>query len=90
LRLAHNGCIVVRFHEFRHHVRNIHSQNCIRFPGDLSNEETAPRDKQLVKHHLFIVACVEYLRQDVELMIVVLGGLGQLRSDIEFLFLKKS
>jgi hypothetical protein len=35
---------------------------------------------------LFIVARVEYLRHYVELMVVVLGGLGQLRSDIEFLF----
>jgi hypothetical protein len=31
------------------------------------------------------VARVENLLHDVELMVVVLGGLGQLRSDVEFL-----
>jgi hypothetical protein len=36
---------------------------------------------------LFIVARVEYLRDDVEMMVVVLSGLGQLLSDIEFLVL---
>jgi hypothetical protein len=40
-----------------------------------------------MKHLLFIVARVEYLRHNVELMVVVLSGLGQLRSDIEFLVL---
>jgi hypothetical protein len=37
-----------------------------------------------MKHILFIEARVKYLRHDVELMVVVLSGLGQLRSDIEF------
>jgi hypothetical protein len=40
-----------------------------------------------MNHLLFIVARVENLRHDVELMVVVLSGLGQLRSDIEFLVL---
>jgi hypothetical protein len=35
-----------------------------------------------VKHLLFIIACVEYLRHDVDLMVTVLSGLSQLRSDI--------
>jgi hypothetical protein len=43
-----------------------------------------------VKHLLFIVTCVEYLRHDIELMVVVLSGLGQLRSVIEFLVLVES
>jgi hypothetical protein len=54
------------------------------FLGGLSNGESAPRDQQLVKHLLFIIARVEYLRHDVELMVVVLSDLGHLRSDIEF------
>jgi hypothetical protein len=40
-----------------------------------------------MKHFLFIEARVENLRHYVELMVVVLGGLGQLRTDIEFLVL---
>jgi hypothetical protein len=36
-----------------------------------------------MKHFLFIVSRVENLRHYLELMVVVLGGLGQLRSDIE-------
>jgi hypothetical protein len=59
----------------------------VRFASGLSNRETAPSDQQLVKHFLFIVARVENLRHDVDLMVVVLGGLGQLRSDIEILVL---
>jgi hypothetical protein len=43
-----------------------------------------------MKHLLFIVARVEYLRRDVELMFVVLSGLGQLRIDIEFFVLIES
>jgi hypothetical protein len=43
-----------------------------------------------MKPLLFIVARVENLRHDVEMMVVVLGGLGQLRSDIEFLVLIES
>jgi hypothetical protein len=52
--------------------------------------ETAPRDQQLVKHLLFIIARVNNLRHDVELMIGVLSGLGHLRSDIKFLVLIES
>jgi hypothetical protein len=77
-------------HELRHHVRNIHSHNGVRFPGGLSNGETVPRDLQFMKHLLFIVARVEYLRHDVELMDVVLSVLFQLRSDVEFLVLIES
>jgi hypothetical protein len=80
----------VRLHELRHHVQIIHSQICVWFVGGLSNGETAPRDQQLMKYLLFIVARVDNLRHDVELMVVVLSGLGQLRSDIEFLVLIKS
>jgi hypothetical protein len=40
-----------------------------------------------MKHLLFIVVRVEYLLQDAELMVVVLSGLGQLRSDTKFLLL---
>jgi hypothetical protein len=36
-----------------------------------------------VKHLLFIIARVEYLRHDVELMVVVLSCLDQLRTDIK-------
>jgi hypothetical protein len=43
-----------------------------------------------MKHFLFIVARVENLRHYVQLMVVVLGGLGQLRSDIEFLVVIES
>jgi hypothetical protein len=43
-----------------------------------------------MKHLLFIVACVEYLIHDAQVMVVVLGGLGQLRSDIGFLVLIES
>jgi hypothetical protein len=46
--------------------------------------------KQLVEHLLFIVARVEYLRHDVELMVVMLSGLSQLRSDVELLVLMES
>jgi hypothetical protein len=40
-----------------------------------------------VEHVLFIVARAEYFQHDVQLMVVMLGGLGQLRSDVEFLIL---
>jgi hypothetical protein len=53
-------------------------------------QEPAPRDQQLVKHFLFIVARVENHRHDVELMVAVLGGLAKLRSDIELLVLIES
>jgi hypothetical protein len=43
-----------------------------------------------MKHLLLIVARVENLRHDLELMVFVLSGLGQLRSDIEFLVLIES
>jgi hypothetical protein len=39
---------------------------------------------------LFIVTCAEYLRYDSQLMVVVLGALGQLLCDVEFLILIKS
>jgi hypothetical protein len=52
--------------------------------------ETEPRNQQRMKHLLLIVARVENLRHDVELMVVVLRGLGQLRSDIELLVLIES
>jgi hypothetical protein len=39
---------------------------------------------------LFIVSRVEYLRHNVQLVVVVLGGLGQLRCDVEFLILIES
>jgi hypothetical protein len=55
-----------------------------------NNGEIAPRDQQLVKHLLFIVARVEYPRHYVELMVVMLGDLGQIRSDIEFLVVIES
>jgi hypothetical protein len=35
---------------------------------------------------LFIVARAEKLRYDVKLIVVMLGVLGQLRSDVEFCF----
>jgi hypothetical protein len=34
---------------------------------------------------LFIVASAEYLQHDGQLMVITLGGLGQLRSDVGFL-----
>jgi hypothetical protein len=43
-----------------------------------------------MENHLFIVARAKYLRNDVQRMVVVLGGLGKLRSDIEFLILIES
>jgi hypothetical protein len=43
-----------------------------------------------MEYLLFIVARAEYLRHDVQLMVVMLGGLGQLRCDIEFLILMQS
>jgi UTP:GlnB (protein PII) uridylyltransferase len=90
MHLAHRVYVLVRLHELRHHVRNIHSHHLVRFPSGLSNRETAPSDQQLMKHFLFILARVENLQHDVELMVVVLGGLGQLCSDIEFLVLIES
>jgi hypothetical protein len=47
-----------------------------RHPGGLFNGETAPRDQQLVKHLLFIIVRVEYLRHDAELMFVVVVGIS--------------
>jgi hypothetical protein len=41
-------------------------------------------------HLLFIVARTEYIRHDLQLMVVELGGLGQLRSNFEFLILRES
>jgi hypothetical protein len=38
-----------------------------------------------MEYFLLIVTRAEYLRHDVQLMVVVLGGLGQLRCDVEFL-----
>jgi hypothetical protein len=46
--------------------------------------ETAPRDQQLVERILFIVARVEYFRHDEQLEDGMLGGLDQLRGDVEF------
>jgi hypothetical protein len=43
-----------------------------------------------MKHLLLIVARAEYLRHDVQLMVVMLGGPGQLRCDVEFLILIES
>jgi hypothetical protein len=43
-----------------------------------------------VEHFLFIVEPAEYLRLDVQLVIVQLDGLGQNRSGAEFLILIKS
>jgi hypothetical protein len=43
-----------------------------------------------MEHNLFIVARAKYLRHDVQLMGVILGGLGQLRCDVEFLILVES
>jgi hypothetical protein len=85
--LAHRVYVLVRLHELHHHVQNIHSHNSVRFSGGLSDGETAPRDQQLVKQLLFIIARVENLRHDIEPMVVVLSDLGRLRSDIEFLVL---
>jgi hypothetical protein len=60
--LTHRVYFLVRLPELRHHIRNIHSHNWVRFLVGLSNGEIAPRDYQLMKHLLFIVARVEYLR----------------------------
>jgi hypothetical protein len=35
-----------------------------------------------MEHVLLIVARAEYLRHDVQLMVVVVGGLGQLLCDV--------
>jgi hypothetical protein len=43
-----------------------------------------------MKHLVFIEARAENFRHYVELMIVVLSGLGQLRSDVEILVLIES
>jgi hypothetical protein len=43
-----------------------------------------------MEHFLFIGTRAEYLRNDVQLMVVMLGGLGQLRCDVEFLVLIES
>jgi hypothetical protein len=43
-----------------------------------------------VKHLLFIVARVDFLLNNIQLVIVVLGGLGQHRNDVEFLVLIES
>jgi hypothetical protein len=85
--LGHRVYVLVRLHELRHHVRNIHSHHCVRFPGGLSNGETAPREHQLVKLLLFIVARVENLRHDVELMVVVLGDLAWASSAVTLSYL---
>jgi hypothetical protein len=65
----------VILHELRHHLWSIHSHNRVRFPGGVSNRN-APRDLQLVKHLSFIE--LDCLRHNIEMMVVVLGGLGQL------------
>jgi hypothetical protein len=70
----------VRLHELCHHLWNIHSLNRVRFLGDLADCKTASRSLQLVEHLLFIVVRAKYLRHDVQLMVIVLGGLGQLRT----------
>jgi hypothetical protein len=43
-----------------------------------------------MKHLLFTVARVECRRHNIQLVVVVLGGLGQLRCDVGFLVLIKS
>jgi hypothetical protein len=43
-----------------------------------------------VKHLIFIVVRVEYLRHNVQLLVVMIGGEGQLRSDVELLVLIES
>jgi hypothetical protein len=58
-----------------------------RWPLQRGNRATRPTTRE---HLLFIVARVEYLRHDAGLMVVVLSGLGQLRSDVEFLVLIES
>jgi hypothetical protein len=45
---------------------------------------------QLMRHVFIIVARAEYHRHDIQLVGVMLGVLGQLRSDIEFLVLIES
>jgi hypothetical protein len=55
---THRVYVLMRLHELRHHVWNILSHNWVRIPGGLSNGETAPRDQQLMKYLLLIVALV--------------------------------
>jgi hypothetical protein len=43
-----------------------------------------------MEHVLFVVARVEYLRHDVQLIVDMFGGLEQLDCDVEFLILIES
>jgi hypothetical protein len=59
-------------------------------PRGFADWKTAPRNLHLMEHLLFIVARAEHLRHDVNMIAVMLRGLGQLRCNVEFHILIES